>query len=150
MILSILFVSKQHPSEDPCWDRATGCSQWTAQSISITQPRWSVLFPQGPAEKQPLTCLGCPWVPADSSMAAIAWQWACNNSAQNSSSAASWHINSDHQKHQWQHQGEADVDFFVKKGNLCWCGYNKNNSSVYYVIFFAFQNPISSRKSHTV
>lgn len=39
--------------------------------------------------------------------------------------------NSGHQKHQGQHQGEADVDLYGKKGNLCRRKYNKNNSSMH-------------------
>lgn len=68
--------------------------------------------PQGPAEKQPLRGLGCPWVPAGSSVAAIAWQWAHDISKKLLSCLLTYkHVKtSDHQKHQWQHQGEADVD----------------------------------------
>lgn len=57
--------------------------------------------------------------------------------------------NSEHQEHQWQHQGEADVDLYVEKSNLCWCRYNKNHSAMSYIKSFTSQNPTRCRKART-
>lgn len=119
---------KQHPWEESCWDSGTVCSQWTAEGF--------------PSHSQGgLSCSSRSSLKETTHMPGLPLGPSCFFRGCDSLTMSTQHLspkkllscfltykhvkNSDHQKPRWQHQGEADVDLYVKKGNLCWCGYNK-------------------------